>query len=207
MRRRRPTPKVLIVVLLALAACGDDGGDDGTPSSTRESVTTASSEPDEEGLAGEGTAVLEELAQTLLIQPAELGDAAFADQGYSPGSPVSPCGGVGADPAPDVLAGTALASEPAATTVVEELRVYGSPEDAAAAFDGAASATAPACGTGVDVAAEVGADRAVAFTGDSTYVVALVADTVLAFHVAGTALDPLEVAAFGAGKVLAALEN
>ena len=219
MRRRPPTsaprPVVLValVALSTLAGCGgDDGGDrnGGTAAATTGPSTTATattSATDEEGLADEGPGVLEELAQSLLIQPNELGDPSFADVGYTPGGPVSSCGGVADDPPPDVLAGTAIVSEPVATTVVEELRVYGTAEDATAAFDAAVSEAAPSCGAGVDVVGQVGADRAIAFTGASTYVVALVADTLLAFHVEGTALDPLEVAAFGAGKVLAALEN
>jgi len=213
MRPHPPTLRIatglVLAVLVTAAACGDDAGSGDEQTASTAPVTATSITETEEGVEAEGSGDLEELAQTLLVQPAELGDPSYTDVGYTPGAVAAVCGGALDGLPADVLAGTALASDPLGTRVVQELRVYPTEDDAGAAFDAAAGAAG--CGEGADVNADVGADRATAFVGEpndaGTYVVALVADTVLAFHVVGTALDPLEVAAFGAGKVLAALEG
>ena len=213
MRPRLPILRTITAIALAAlvaGGCGDDAERADDPTSTTAAAAGATTTGvDEPGVHDEGSGALEELAQTLLIQPAELGDPSYADVGYTPGAVAAACGGALDGLAADVLAGASLASEPLATAVVQELRVYATAAEAATAFD--AAAAAGGCGAAADVTTQVGADRSTAFVGDpataGTYVVALVADTVLAFHVLGTALDPLEVAAFGAGKVLAALEG
>ena len=217
MRHRRPTRAgragvalvAVVVAAVVTAGCGGDDDasddDDAAPASTSTSAAiTTTTAADEDGLAGEGTGVLDELAQTLLIQAAELGDASFADAGYSPGA------ALGAVWRPRRGPGTRRPGRDRA-----RLGVDGDDGDRGAPGLRLARGRRrrplpppPAlCTAGTDVAAQVGADRALAFAGESTYVVALVADTVLAFHVTGTAVDPLEAAAFGTGKVLAALEN
>jgi hypothetical protein len=176
-----------------------------------------------EGLADEGDAQLADLALELLITPAELAGQTFVDTGYVPPEGAGPCG-LDTDAAhpPDVLVGTALA-DAEGRAITQELRAYPSTDTSAEAY--AAHRDALACGTDgagttfgppTDVSEVVGAGAASEVTvtvedESGVVVTALVADVVLTFRIAAPAatpatLDPREVAAFGVGKVLAALE-
>ena len=100
--------------------------------------------------------------------------------------------------------------------------MYPSPEAAEAAFE-AWLAFPPECTFGlgvwpwvtpVDGGERVGADRSVVYEAaaaapaTTTLVVALVSDSLVTTAVTGTpGLDPVEVGAFGVGKVQAALES
>jgi hypothetical protein len=204
--------------LLVVGGCSDDDtpaaqvttttapAASGTSAPPETDTTTAGALPDEPGLADEGIGALDELAQSLLIQEGELGDPPLADVGYTPGVTGAVCGGDVDTPHPaDVLVGVVLESD--TTAVVEEIRVFADADAATAAYD--AIMTATGCGAASSVSPDVPADRAALFqaAGIGTFVLAQTADTVLAFHVTGEGLDPVEVAAFGAGKVAAALEN
>lgn len=179
--------------------------------------------PEDLAHSEEGHTQLVELALGLLIEPEELAGSAFTDAGYVPEEGTNGCGvDPDAEHEPDVLVGTALV-DPDGRTITEELRVYADTDASAAAF--ATHRDALDCGTDgagttfgepVDVSGPVGAGAAteVAVTVEDeagVVISALVADTVLTFRISAPAatppaLDPREVAAFGVGKVLAALE-
>jgi hypothetical protein len=213
MRLRRPTRTTLGafagLAVLAVLGVGCGGDDDASTPPTSAPITTttaAVSSTFEPGLDEEGIAALEELLPDLLVSESELGDASYVDVGYSPGAGPGPCGlDVDASIPPSALAGTNLASEPLASSVQEEIRVYGSADESRMAFRSMVDASS--CVPARDVRTETGADEATAFPWEGgTVIVARVADTVLTFAVSGQALDHLEVAAFGVGRVLAALE-
>jgi hypothetical protein len=171
----------------------------------------------------EGQTELEQLSLELLVAPEDFGGQSFADAGYVPSEGPDECGvDVDADHPPSVLVGTGL-TDADGRSIVEELRVFPDVESAAGAFE--AHRTALACGTDgagatfgepADVNEVVHADAAsevtlVAEDRSGVVITALVGDAVLTFGVAAPAaappaLDPREVAAFGVGKVLAALE-
>jgi hypothetical protein len=192
----------------AIAACGaDDASPDrrtGTTGTTIEAVvstsTTVEARPDE------GIGALETTLGDLLVTADELGDPALADLGYSPAADATPCGvDASALGAPSALVGTRVGA--AGQQVLEELRAY---DDLDAAADAVASLRAgPACAAARDVTAEVGADQAFAAdlgTAGDVVIVAQVADVVAVFRIEGFPA-PVEVAAFGMGKVLAFLEQ
>ncbi|MBA2281600.1 MAG: hypothetical protein H0W25_10265 [Acidimicrobiia bacterium] len=198
-----------------------------TPDST---ATTAGDAGD--GSDDEGIDEIESLAQSLLVEAGEVSTdtLTFEDSGYTPPDADRPnaCGAPSTDSVvpPQVLVGTSL-TEPASTLVFqEEIRVYVDEAEAGEAF--AAGVEALSCGTSIDgtvtidgptdVAEEVGGDEAVAFAVraeaiEGVLVVVRVSDAVVLFlftappGVAAEILapDPLEVSAFGIGKILAAL--
>lgn len=197
------------------------------------STTSTTAAPDDTGTVGEladelatteeGDTGLEQLSLELLVVPADLAGQSFVDAGYVPTEGPNGCGvDVDAVHPTSVLVGTGLADADG-RSIVEELRVYADVAAAQAAYD--AHRTALACGTdgegttygpAVDVNDVVGADAAeevavVVEDAQGVVVVALVGDAVLTFATSAPAatpatLDPRELAAFGVGKVLAALE-
>lgn len=223
------SPRLLVPLLLALPllACGDDDDEGGGGRSTTTTVrTTATSAPTTPTTAdGEGIAELEALAQGLLITLDELAVPTFADAGYTPFEGANECGvDVDGDLPPDALVGTILRDD--TRIFQQEIRVYASATAAAVGFD--ARVGAFACGTGgqgtaygepVDVNDRVGADAAFAVTAtnpqiEALLVTALVSDAVVSFvftrppgEAPADLPDPVEVAAFGTGKILAALEG
>lgn len=172
----------------------------------------------------EGHTELVEFAIGLLVSPADLAGRSFEDAGYAPAEGPGGCGvDLDADHPADVLVGTTLADADG-RSITEEIRVFAGTDAAAEAFE--AHRDALACGTdgagtsfgpATDVNDVVGADAAseVAVTTEDesgATITALVADTVLTFRSTAAAatppgVDPREVAAFGVGKVLAALES
>lgn len=178
---------------------------------------------DELAATEEGQTELEQLSLELLIAPEDLGGQSFTDAGYVPSEGPNECGvDVDADHPASVLVGTGL-SDADGRSIVEELRVFADVEAATDAFE--ARRTAWGCGsdgagttfgepTDVNevVHADAGSEVTVVTEDQSGVVItALVGDAVLTFGVAAPAaappaLDPREVAAFGVGKVLAALE-
>jgi hypothetical protein len=205
------------------------GAADGTTTTTS---TTAAPDGDEtfgelvdDDLAGteEGQTELERLGLALLVVPADLVGQSFVDAGYVPEEGPNGCGiDVDADHPSSVLVGTGLVDADG-RSIVEELRVYPDVAAAQAAYE--VHRTALGCGTdgagttfgpAVDVNDVVGADAAeevavVVEDAQGVVVVALVGDAVLTFATSAPAatpatLDPRELAAFGVGKVLAALE-
>jgi len=203
-----------------------DAGDDGTTTTTtgaqpEASTTTAVSE--------EGPGAVESVLQQLLVTAGEIGEPSFADVGYAPTDGPNVCGvDVDADVPPAALVGTELESQPLQFAFQQELRGYASPDEAAAAF--AAGREGTACGTSTDgtvtlsepsdVTDRVGGDQAfaVAVTGDGfegLLVAAQVRDVIATFQFVSAAgaeepeglPDPIEVSAFGVGKVLAYLEG
>lgn len=221
-----PVRRVGALVLVALAAaCGGDdpAGPAATSTTTPAGGDGAATLGDELADTEEGRTELVQLALELLVVPDDLGAASFTDAGYAPPEGPNACGvDVDAELPPSVLVGTALTA-PDGQSIVEELRVYGDVAAAEEAFAGHRDALA--CGTdgagttftapvdvndvvGADAAAEVGA---VVEDEGGVRITALVGDAVLTFAVSvppatATPLDPREVAAFGVGKVLAALE-
>lgn len=224
-----PAPRAaLACAVLALAACGGDDADEAVPTTTvtteapPSSTATTGAEPEEPTtttISDEGLGDVEAVLQQLLVRPAELGDHGFVDAGYTPDEGANACGvDVDADVPPGALVGARLQSESLQLVVQQEVRAYTSVEEAAAAF--AAGREAIRCGTGepTDVTTEVGGDEAFSVTfadegSAGTLVVAQVTDVIVTFQLAAapgadtSALDPLEVAAFGVGKLLAYLEQ
>jgi hypothetical protein len=214
----------VLAVLLAIGACGDDDADD---AASRSSTTTATAAPATTSTTvasaedTEGISELEALAPALLVAGAELPLVGLQDLGYAPPAGPAGCDFVLDDEVPpDLHVGTALGSNGVAF-VSEAIRVYPDAATAAEAFD-AAVGNEPGCRaaydelTGpTDVNDRIGADRAVTFTmvdrgGPTEVVYALVGDALVAFVFPPPA-DPagppaLDVAAFGVGKILAALE-
>lgn len=194
---------------------------DADTTTTREATTTTTPVDDELHDTAEGVTDLEQLALDLLILPPELGGGAFTDAGYVPVEGPNGCGiDVDGDVPPVILVGTRLVDD-AASTITEELRVYDDVTVAAqaqaahaAGLDCGGDADGTTYGPATDVNDVVGADAAVSIevTGPSSsglVVVAQVGDAVLTFDLTITdpGLAPLDVAAFGVGKVLAALEG
>lgn len=195
-------------------------GDEEAPEAT---TTTAPSE--------EGPGAVESILQQLLVAPGEIGQGGFVDVGYTPTEGPNLCGvDVDADIAPSALVGTALESESQQLAVQQELRAYADPDQAAAAFAAGREGTSCATSTDgtrtlsepTDVTGRVGGDEAFAVTVtgegfDGLLVAVHVRDVIATFEFAGAgageggqaagALDPVEVAAFGVGKVLAYLEG
>ena len=168
----------------------------------------------------EGIGDLQEVAAQLLVTADELGDG-FTDVGYVPSAEPNVCGfALDEEHPPDVLVGVRLDGS-GAFVVQQELRVYPSTEESAAAYDAAVAGTTcpPTVASLGDVAEEVGADAATMFsetspTVEAITVIAVVSDTVVTFRIDGTPgestgaapVDPIDLAAFGTGKILAALE-
>lgn len=197
-----------MVGVVLLAACG--GGDD-APAAPNTTVSD------------EGIGELESLAQSLLITVEGLGDPSFTDVGYEPREG-GPCGiDVDAELPPSVLVGATFFSEDRGVVVLQEIRIYESTSAAEDAFDRAE--VAHSCATSVDglttisdatdVTEDVGGDSArfITATGSGLHaqaVYVLVGDAVLTFGLGGQeptdAAEITEIAAFGTGKVLAALE-
>lgn len=235
-RRRAPRAAAPLLALalapgVGLAACGDDqgGGADGTTTSapaatttaeaptttSGDAATTSTTEGVDHGDEDEGLAELEALVPQLLVAAADLGSGA-EEVGFRPDDEVD-CSTDGDHP-PDVLAGTGIA---VGDQVVEEaIRVYPSADAATAAFE-AWLAFPPSCtfglgaamGAPADGGEAIGADRSVVYEAAAdggartTLVVALVGDALVTTSIAGIpGHDPLEVAAFAVGKLLAALE-
>jgi hypothetical protein len=224
---------VTALALLVVAGCGDGGGsadpattttaaaDAASTSTAAASITTATGgTADTTGttdLDGEGISELEALAGELLIRGDELG-VPTQDRGYTPALPPGCPYDLDEDHPPDVHVGTTLHTDNG--TFVEVLRVYPDTDAARAAFTAAVD-NEPGCSfadrdaTGpVEVNERVGADAAVRFeaadrSGNTVRITTRVADAVVTFSLAGQVgfvLDPVEVAAFGVGKILAALE-
>jgi hypothetical protein len=204
-----------VLVAVAAGCAGDDAppegdaaGGGGATATTAAPTTTA----DPEGIGD-----LEALAPELLVTAADLG-AGTEDLGYAPAPPPALCElDLDAQHPVAVHAGTTLRQ--GAYVLTQVVRVLDGEPAAAAAFD-AWVAAEPSCRpanppvTGPqDVNDRVGADRAVLFRvttrgGEAVLVVALVGDALVSFdHSVPTGgPDPVDVAAFGVGKILAALE-
>lgn len=198
-----------VVTTATTAAPGDEGADAGH---------------DELSELEEGHTALVDFAVDLLVGSADLAGQSFEDAGYTPTEGPGPCGtDLDADHPADVLVGTTLADADG-RRITEEIRVFAGTDEAADAFEahrGALACGGDGAGTtfgaATDVNDVVGADAAseVAVTsedGSGVVITALVADTVLTFRIAApsvtpSSLDPREVAAFGVGKILAALES
>ena len=206
-----PRPVALLLVVALFGACSDD-----EPTPDAASTTTTTEVTEEEVHDDEGVGDLQEVAAQLLVTADELGTG-FADAGYVPGTEPNACGfALDEEHPPDVLVGVRL--DGGGSFAQQELRVYPNTEASAAAYDAATegSTCPPAVSSLGDVADEVGADAATMFreaspTGDATTVVAVVSDTVATFRVEGPPggappVDPIDLAAFGTGKLLAALE-
>jgi hypothetical protein len=219
-------------VLLVAAGCG--GGDPTTtsasaptgPSTTSAGPTTTTTSAPEvttTTLDGEGISELEALAPGLLVAATELTlTGGVQDLGYTPPGPLPACDFVLDDEVPpDLHVGTSLGPSAGLTYVVEAIRVYPDEATAAAAFDAAVANEEPCRAhqqgfTGpTDVNDRMGADRAVSFgaldRGGATEVFyALVGDALVAFVFPPpgdpSQPPPTDVAAFGIGKILAALE-
>lgn len=227
-RRRVAALAVSLVAIVAMVgSCGDDS-DDSRDGATDLIVTTTTEAADTTTTTedGEGIAAVEELAQSLLITQQELAVPTFFDAGYTPFEGPNECGvDVDASHPPDVLVGTVLRDDQP-RVFQQELRIYETPAAALAAFDARVGATS--CGTGdqgttygppTDLAAVLEADHAaeVAATHpqvEGLLITAVVGDAVVSFVFArptGVSVDdlpdPREVAAFGIGKILAALEG
>jgi hypothetical protein len=214
---RRVSVAVVLVAATFLGCSGDD--DDAVEATSTSSSTTSSTTVDEApvttaGIEGEGLAEIESVAQGLLLSPSGLNDPSFVDAGYAP-DVVVPCEPAGTTPpvTPLTLAGTVLRSEARNTTVIEELRVYATPESAVMAFEEAASMTP--CATGIDSSDRMGttARTAALIDGNGAVTLAVVADVVVIVFVehapAGPDGDatPEAVAATAIGTVLAYLEG
>lgn len=207
-----------VAVLLPVSACR--GSDDGEPRPSGGTSTTGASTTVAVTEDPEGTSELELVAHALLITGAELGVTQAVDLGYSPPQDPGECGfATDAEHPADIHVGTRLDIQ---TAVVEEvLRIYRDPAAAEAAFQARVLLTCDlpltdAGGTGpVDVNDRMGADQALAFSGtDSSgafaLVVTLLSDAVVSFSLRGAvdaSIDPVDLAAFGVGKILAALEG
>lgn len=183
MRTRHPFCAVVVVVALVAAACGGGGDgdeDDGEARATTtldasstttagddEPTTTTATEPVPSTTAGEGEGFgdlegLRAAAAAALLTPAEIG-AGFVDGGYQPGdqADVTPCGTPGADTVvtPTITVGAQAAQASPSATVVEEIRIYIDPEEAATAY--AAGVAGLSCPSGE----EDGGGATVTFTG------------------------------------------
>lgn len=227
----RSASLTLVATLVVAAGCGGGGSGgevvapDGTATTTVVPVvTTASTADPTTTVDAEGISELEALAPGLLIAAAELGIEGARDLGYAPTDTSPRCDfDLDVEHAVDVHVGTTL--EAGGYTVTEIIRVLAEPGAAADAFDawvaneGPCRPPDPEVTGPVDVNDRVGADRAVSFTvptrgGAAVLVVALVGDALVSFDQSGVPmapdgaylLDPLDVAAFGVGKILAALE-
>lgn len=235
MPRARVAVATVLCAAAIVAGCGSDDEQsiDADPSTATSTTTTAppaadstttTGAPDDPGdpsttttVDGEGISELEVLAADLLVLGPELGVAA-QDLGWAPPGP-STCGfDLDAEHAVDVVAGTTLLTDNG--TFEQVLRVYPDTESAAEAYDAAVDHEAECnfesgAATGpTDVSGEVGADAAASFSqstrsGNLVRITTHVADAVVTFSLSGQVgfvLDPIEVAAFGIGKILAALE-
>lgn len=191
---------------------------------TTDGVESTSSTVDD--LGGEGLGDLDALVPSLLITLDELAVEGFEDLGFTPNPGPDACGSdVDADHPAEVTVGTTLGMNE--LSVTETIRVYPTAQAAAAAqlaFVNSLSCDVHPPDVTVsevtDVNPRVGADEAAAITAtgpdiEATLVVARVGDAVVSFTFAGTpgaaaaagAPDPIDVAAFGVGKILAALER
>ena len=219
---------LVLVVGVALAGCGDDGttGATGSTGATTTSLAeTTTSEPEATTTSttvdGEGISELEALAPGLLLAAGELGVPGIEDLGYTPPGSLPPCDFVLDDEvAADLHVGTTLGVN-GLPYVVEAIRVYPDEATAADAFDAAVANEEPCRAhqqafTGpTDVNDRIGADRAASFGvvdqgGPTEVVYALVGDALVAFVFPPpgdpSQPPPIDVAAFGVGKILAALE-
>lgn len=211
------------------------GGDDGEATTTTEdaaeatSTTSATAGGDDDP---EGIDDLESLAQSLLVQPGEIDTETltFEDTGYVPPDEggVNACGNPLTDSVvpPAVLVGTTLTEPTSGLQLLQEIRIYADEAEAGEAFDTGVEALG--CGTSadgaltldgpIDVTEEVGGDRASAFDleapeTEGVLVAVHLSDSVVLFLFTGSvgaaesvgAGSPLDVAAFGVGKILAAL--
>lgn len=205
-------------LVLVLSACGsDDDGDETTTTGGDETTTTV----DDEGISP-----LEDLAQSLLVTVDELGIADFQDAGYNPEQGPNQCGyDLDAEYPAEVLVGTTLGNSQ--LVFEQEIRVYPTSLEAQVAYasgvDGATCDDLPdgtTFGEQIDLTEQVGGDSATGITVTSpalegVVVVVLVSDAVVSFTFVGApgaaeasgAPNPAEVAAFGVGKILAALEQ
>ena len=162
----------------------------------------------------------------MLITLDELGNTKFSDAGYTPNEGPNACGyDLDAEHPAEVLVGATYGDE--GRVFQQEIRVYATAADALEAYNaGVANTTCDAATGGlamtgpVDVTDEVGADQAAAFTAtlpsyEATLVAALVSDALVTFQFgtstgateAADAPDPIDLTAFGIGKILAALEE
>ncbi len=202
-----------------------------TTTSDRDRTTTTTGAIDGtsstvDDLGGEGLGDLDALVPSLLITLDELAVEGFEDLGFTPSPGPDACGSdVDAEHPADVTVGTTLGANN--VSVTETIRVYPATEAAAGAqvaFVNSLGCDVHSSGVTVsevaDITARVGAEEAAAITAtgpdiEATLVVARVGDAVVSFTFAGTpgaaaaagAPDPLDVAAFGLGKILAALEQ
>jgi hypothetical protein len=197
-----------VLVAAAVVGCGgDDASPDRQPATTGTTIEASISTSTTVGArSDEGIGALETTLGDLLVTAGELGDPALADLGYAPDDGAPPCGvDAGSLAGETALVGTRIGAD--GRQVLEELRAYADPNAAAGAV--AALRAGPACAGARDITAEVGADQAFAVSiggaGD-VVVVAQVADVVATFRIEGFAA-PVEIAAFGLGKVLAFLEQ
>lgn len=176
---------------------------------------------------GEGIDPLEGLAQSLLITLDELAVEGFQDVGYTPTDGPNQCGvDLDAEHPNQVLVGTTLGHDQLAFQ--QEIRVYGSTQEAMVAFSaGVDGATCEGLPDGTtfteptDVTEAVGGDQAIAITAtnpttEAVVVAVLLSDSVVSFTFVSSppgsaeslgAPNPAEVAAFGVGKIEAALES
>jgi hypothetical protein len=202
------------------------GDDEETTTTAGDDTTTTTASLDDEGIGA-----LEAVLSDLLVTAEELGDPSFVDVGYSPedGDGENVCGvDVDADVPPATVVGRQLESESLQLAFQQELRGYDSIDGAAEAY--AAGLEGTSCGTSPDgtitltapqdVTAQVGGDEAfaVGVTGEGiegVLVAVRVTDVIATFQFAGAtgaaeaagAPDPIDVAAFGVGKLLAFLEG
>jgi hypothetical protein len=181
--------RVALAACLAVAACGGD--DDGAATTTTPTTTVPTSGPTTTALPGDGIAAIEAVLLQLLVAAGELGVPGLVDVGYTPGS------GCLDGTSASALVGTSLRSEEQGVAVLQELRGYDSVDAAAAAM--------AACATGTDVTEQVGADDARVADGGVVY--ARLTDVVTVTTTTGPGLDPVEVAAFAVGKLVAFLEE
>jgi hypothetical protein len=224
------------LLLLGAAACGgDDDGDDTADDTTTtteaadEETTTTTVVDDEETttttVTDEGNLAIEQFAQSTLITLEELALEGFTDLGYTPSPGPNQCGfDIDATHPAAVVVGTDLGSD--TLRFLQEVRVYETPAAAETAFQAGLEGTqcTPEDGTQIaapiDVTTDVDAQQAVLIsaTRDDLNVVvvaALLSDAVVSFNFAGAPADieaagaphPVEVAAFGIGKIKAAMEQ
>lgn len=191
-------PLALVAAAVLLGACGDDGGggNDEAGGGDRGDGAAEQTAAEDRALLEEGLGAVEELLPSLLIAAGELGDDSFAEAGWTPGE-ADECGD------PVAVAGTRIASATLGMEVEEVLAVHADPDAAAAAL----AACHP---EGEDVTDRVGGDEA-RQSGDSFAV--RVADVVVTVAIGGdgdpndpSRPNPLDVAAYAAGKVAGYLE-
>jgi hypothetical protein len=222
----RSTVTALVAALALAAGCGD-GGSGAATDPTSVTTTTAAAAAGEATTTTaateetDGISELEALAPELLVAAAELPVAGIGDLGYSPAGSLPGCDFVLDDEVPpDLNVGTSLGANGLAF-VTEVIRVYSDADAAASAFATAVANEEPcrsheqSFSGPTDVNDRIGADRAVAFSaldrgGPTEVVYALVGDALVSFEFPPpadpTGPPPLDVAAFGVGKILAALE-